>query len=401
MRYIKICIMGVLMMIIAGGMIIGAEAATVKDEETGYEYSKTGKVTSEFPILRTIVKIENYWVSEKDEHTGMSVSGRLGDYLVGGDIYYPIPGVRNTNVLGKNCATMVPQGICRMDNYILITAYDGIKEPDDREFNSEIGIYEEEESYLKRKAYNSVIYILTVDGNYITTLVYDKTCHMGGITYDGTNVWIAEGKVAGKASVSAISKTDILRATNIAVTKKAKSIKLSGINRLNINELKSASYCTYFDNKVWVGTFRDDGASHIYGYAISYSRGKPVLTPVRYIKAPKYTQGICFYKEKNNVYLAIATSYGRNNSSHILCYNLSGYYNPTKKYKGVLQIVKGNAYKDITMPPMIEQISLNGVFMYGIFESGARPYVDGSDKKAYAELPIGYYCIFDASLIFA
>ncbi|MBQ4067975.1 MAG: hypothetical protein IJC76_01865, partial [Lachnospiraceae bacterium] len=294
-------------MIVANGLIVRAEASTIKDEETGYTYSKTGKVTSEFPILRAIVNIEIYEASEKNHLTGKTYNGTLGHYLVGGNIYYPIPGVRNTNVLGKNCATMVPQGICRMDNYILITAYDGIPKKSERKFNSEIGSYEEKSSYLARNAYNSVIYLLTVDGTYITTLVYNKACHMGGVTYDGKYVWIAEGD----SGVSAISKTNILRAAEVATKKKAKSIKLSGIYKINLSKLSKASYCTYFDNKVWFGTFNEYGSGHIYGYSVNYSNGTPTLTAVRYIKAPRYTQGICFYKEKNNVYLAAATSYGR------------------------------------------------------------------------------------------
>lgn len=180
MKYLKITFMGILILIMCNFLNVRADASTVTDEENGYTYSKTGKVTSEFPILRAIVDIENYKASEKNHITGKSYSGTLGHYIVGGNIYYPIPGVRNTNVLGNNCATMVPQGICRMDNYILITAYDKIEEYNKRVFNSEIGNYEEKNSYLKRGAYNSVIYLLTVDGTYITTLVYNKACHMGG-----------------------------------------------------------------------------------------------------------------------------------------------------------------------------------------------------------------------------
>ena len=148
--------------------------------------------------------------------------------------------------------------------------------------------------------------------------------------------------------------------------------------------------------------FFETKAGEIYGYSISYLRGKPILTPSRYIKAPKKTQGMCFYKENNIVYLALAISHGRNNDSKILCYKLNTYYTTTKKYNNVLQITRPSAYKTIYLPPMLEQISMNGVFMYSIFESGARPYIDASDNKEdnYCENPIGYCCVFDASKIF-
>ncbi|MBE5926394.1 MAG: hypothetical protein E7270_05465 [Lachnospiraceae bacterium] len=392
MKLFKIGVLGAIIMVWIGSMTIRAEAATIKDSETGYRYSKDGDSTSVIPILEAIKEIEKYEATENIHY----LRSTLADYLVGGYLYYPIPGARNTNVLGSNTATMVPQGICRMDNYILITAYDGIAKKDKRIYTSEIKKYEKENLYMNRGKRNSVIYILTVDGKYITTLVYDKACHMGGITYDGANVWIAEDE----NGVSAISKADILRATNIAISKGAKSIELKGINKVSISGLTSASYCTYFDNKVWVGTFNDEAEDNIYGYTINYLRGKPTLTPSRYIKAPKKTQGMCFYKENNIVYMGLAISYGRKNDSKILCYKLNTYYTTTKKYNKVLQITRPKAYKTITLPPMIEQISMNGVFMYSIFESGARPYIDGTDENGIAKNPIGYCCVFDAGKIF-
>ncbi|MBQ4068162.1 MAG: hypothetical protein IJC76_02810 [Lachnospiraceae bacterium] len=393
MKLFKIGVLGAIIMVWIGSMTIRAEAATIKDSETGYRYTKDGDSTSVIPILEAIKEIEKYEATENVHY----LRSTLADYLVGGYLYYPIPGARNTNVLGSNTATMVPQGICRMDNYILITAYDGIAKKDKRIYTSEIKKYEKENLYMNRGKRNSVIYILTVDGKYITTLVYDKACHMGGITYDGANVWIAEDE----NGVSAISKADILRATNIAISKGAKSIELKGINKVAISRLEKASYCTYFDNKLWVGTFWEKKEGDIYGYSISYLRGKPILTPSRHIKSPKKTQGMCFYKENNIVYLALAISHGRNNDSKILCYKLNTYYTTTtRKSDGSLQITRPKAYKTIYLPPMLEQISMNGVFMYSIFESGARPYIDGTDGDLTTDTPIGYYCIFDANKIF-
>ena len=104
-------------------------------------------------------------------------------YLVGSNTHYTIPGLSTTNVLGKNCKTMIPQGICRMDNYVLVTAYD------------------------YKEAYNSVIYVINTSGIVQATLVYDKKCHMGGIAYDGKDVWIAEGgKGKYQNGVGAINK---------------------------------------------------------------------------------------------------------------------------------------------------------------------------------------------------
>lgn len=49
---------------------------------------------------------------------------------------------------------------------------------------------------------------------------------------------------------------------------------------------------------------------------------------------------------------------------------------------------------------MSEQISLYSGFMYCIFESGAKPYVDGSDGKGESVNPIGSFCMFPINMIF-
>lgn len=36
----------------------------------------------------------------------------------------PMPGMKNTNVNGKDCSTMTPQGICFAKDYMLVSAYD-------------------------------------------------------------------------------------------------------------------------------------------------------------------------------------------------------------------------------------------------------------------------------------
>ena len=81
MKYLKITFMGILILIMCNFLNVRADASTITDEETGYTYSKTGKVTSEFPILRAIVDIENYKASEKNHITGKSYSGTLGHYI--------------------------------------------------------------------------------------------------------------------------------------------------------------------------------------------------------------------------------------------------------------------------------------------------------------------------------
>ena len=373
MKYLKIASIGVLMLIMCNVMLIRTEAATSKEKD--YTYSTDGKSTSN--TLFSNLNIEEYEVIENDVVNGRKQEKLMLNYLVDSNTHYTIPGLYNTNVLGKNCSTMIPQGICRMDNYILVTAYD----------------YNEE--------HNSVIYVINTSGIVQATLVYNKKCHMGGIAYDGKYVWIAEGgNGKSKNGVGAINKSIILEAMNISKSKGAKSIKLKDIKWTQAKELKSTSFCTYFDNKLWIGTFDKSNNSDIYGYMVSCSGDTPVLSPCRYMLTHMRTQGMCFYKDSSGVYLGLSISYGRKNNSQIRCYKLDDYYAPKFRENGLPQIWLESAYRIITLPPMLEQITVQGVFVYAIFESGAKPYVDGSDGKGKAKRVMSNYCILSAESIF-
>ena len=373
MKYLKITITGIIMIIMSNVMLIRAEAAT--KTENGYTYSTDGKSTTN--KLLSSKDIIEYEVIERDVIDGGKEKNKLEDYLVDYDTHYTIPGLDKTNVLGETCETMIPQGICRLDNYTLVTAYD------------------------YKKDYNSVIYVINTSGIVQATLVYNKKCHMGGIAFDGKYVWIAEvGEGKYKNGVGAISKSVILEAIKISKEKGAKSIKLKNIKWTQATELESTSYCTYFDNKLWIGEFNKSKSSDIYGYITNCSGSKPTLNPCRYILTRMRTQGICFYKDSSGVYLGVSRSYGRTSNSEIRCYKLEDYYAPEFRENGVPELWLESAYREIILPPMLEQITVYGVFMYAIFESGAKPYVDGSDGKGEAKRVMTNFCILKAESIF-
>ena len=199
MKYLKITLMGIIILIMSNVIMIKAEAAT--KTENGYTYSTDGNNTSNTPLQEN--RINKYKVIERDVENSKKYKKTMLDYLVDSNTHYTIPGIYYTNVLGKTCYTMIPQGICRLDNYTLISAYD----------------YEEE--------FKSVIYVVDRSGKLQATLVYNKKCHMGGIAFDGKYVWIAEGgKGKYKNGVGAISKSVILEAIKMSKEKGAKSIKL-------------------------------------------------------------------------------------------------------------------------------------------------------------------------------
>lgn len=60
-----------------------------------------------------------------------------------------------------------PQGICITDEYVLITSYS-----DDKGSLGELMVFDRE------------------DGEYLVTLGMDANSHLGGIAFDGENVWV-------------------------------------------------------------------------------------------------------------------------------------------------------------------------------------------------------------------
>ena len=337
-----------------------------------YTYSILGENTSVQSFAPRIkdYKIPSYKVREKRIGRFFSNKYIMSDYLKSTNSYFPIPGLSVTNILGDICNTMVPQGICTFENYVLITAYDS------------------------QKIYNSVIYVLE-NHKIITTLIYDKKVHMGGICYDGSQIWIAEGGGSAHGDeISYITKDNLFSTINTAVELKAKSITLQGINPLRAEKLTYTSFCSFYDNLLWIGSFNEKDTGQIYGYAIINTNNTLSLKPVCYIEAPAKAQGICFYEKEFTKYICVSTSYGRRHNSVFKLYSLPDYYNPMGIYNNVKHIHKGLIYKTLTLPSMSEQINIYNNSIYCIFESGASKYVKTSSR------PIGSYCIFDANKIF-
>ena len=342
------------------------------NKNSEYDYSIFGNYTSIMPTARRIKdsKIPNYYVLEKNIISKTSHKNRMVDYLSIYNSYHSLPGLANTNVLGQNCSSMVPQGICTCEEYVLTTAYDA------------------------SNTYNSIIYV-SKSNHLIATLVYDKKVHMGGIAYDGKYIWIAEGGGSKNGNgMGAIKKDEFFCAIEASINLNAKSIALKNIIHINAAELKYTSFCTFYDNLLWIGTFSLDNTNHIYGYSVCSDKGLLSLVPKRYIEAPKKAQGICFYKEDNNIFLCVSTSYGRRHNSVLRCYDLKDYNAPSDIFNNTKQILKGPAYRTLTLPSMAEQININDDNIYCIFESGANKYIKTSSR------PIGSYCIFSAKSIF-
>lgn len=269
-----------------------------------------------------------------------------------------VPGMKNTNVNGKNCTSMVPQGICIAKNYMLISAYDS------------------------QGTYNSVIYVLSNSNpkarKFVCTLVLPCKSHVGGMAFDGSYVWVSNDKKA-----ASIKYTTLVSKINSAKANANKSLSVAFTT--NVTVKTTASFMTYYDGRLWVGEFKDKGAGDgkMYAYAISSDRKK--LTAKNYMTVPDRTQGACF----KDGYLVLSRSYSRKPTS-------STYISQVRVYKPSFStprasdnlIYKNDAKKVHTMPPMIEGLAVDGTYMYSIYESCSKKYYTGAYGGGKCPAPI-------------
>lgn len=261
----------------------------------------------------------------------------FGDVELSSNKSFVVPGLSSD---------MVPQGMCEVGNYILISAYDSTKSK------------------------NSCIHVIDKQtGKQVKTLyIKGSKTHVGGLTYDGNYVWLANsgGKNVGRIKASNITGSNVKDGATI-------SFEFFSTKDLKGNKI-TASFATYYQNTLWVGQFNETGDSYVYGYSV----GKSPLTVKYSVKIPKKIQGMAFLSDGRVV---LSQSYGRNNDSKILVYNKPSY----SSKNGVQHATLSNAAKTIKAPPMTENIHVGSDgLVYVLFESGAKYYYKDANNRGKA-----------------
>ena len=252
---------------------------------------------------------------------------------------YAIPGLVTTNVGGFSSTTMCPQGLTFAENYVLMSAYDltGVE--------------------------NSVIYVMDKNTKaLLSTLVLPSKPHLGGLAYDGVNLWLTTG-----SKLSAIPYTDIVA----AATNKASYTYVN--YRTTVSLGITASFATFYKDKLWVGTYDELKSTNLYSYTIQNKDTLPTLTRVNTMVMPTRVQGIAF-SQKGTMFVSRSCQ---------LYKGLRGYmrqidvYKPaySKTVKGVIPL--GEPINIVSMPSMNEGIAIDGDYLYVTFESAA------FDKASY------------------
>ena len=245
-----------------------------------------------------------------------------------------VPGISMTNVDGFASSKMVLQAVCIAGDYMLITAYDSKGEE------------------------KSVVYVINRHtGSYITTLVLPDSYHVGGIAFDGANVWLSAGR-----AVSYFLYADIVAAA--ASGADAVSINYRG----NYPVCVQASFISCYKDMLWVGEHKEKSKANMYGYMINDKAVLPTLVQVYKMKIPSRTQDVEFITKKKVVISRsnqTSTAASRYYISRMEYHKLDW----SKQGAGIVKIKKNMG--KITMPPMLEGIIYHGGSLYVSFESAS------------------------------
>ena len=253
----------------------------------------------------------------------------------------------------------VPQGLCHIDDYTIITAYNG-----NEKYREQIDLLtnsSSERELLELLSYDNramliVLNSITNEEEAIIKLPDDN--HVGGITTDGENLYIAK---SSEYEVSVIEYDNLKKCienneTEIEYDKNFECANLP-------------SYITYDDDTLWIGTWKNENIIDYQSTLCGYEIKEDKLEKVNEFIIPQYTNGACFIDKYNQKLLVLSISNGRYMDSFLAAYRVDQDRNEIEK---IGQIVA---------PPLAENIDVVDGNINVLFESGSPVYSGISNKS--------------------
>lgn len=246
------------------------------------------------------------------------------------------------------------QGICFTEEYVFVSAY-----LDDEDSLGEIMVFARE------------------SGEYVATFGLDAESHLGGITFDGSEIWICNST---KQALERIS----YQALCVLVEQHPEEM-IDITNLVEVYPIENhPSSIAYYDGFLWVATHNKWLNSTMVSY--QYDAEQDLLLEENICWIPSKVQGVAFGQE-GEVYFSC--SYGRMNSSYL------------KKYASVKELAQDIDLYDcsIEMPPCSEGIALYDNKLYVLFESAGEKYYAGTDGLGKSRSPIDQILILDTQML--
>lgn len=234
-----------------------------------------------------------------------------------------------------------PQGICMTDEFLLVSAYSS-----------------GEGSYGCLHIFNRE------NGEYLATLGLKKKSHMGGITFDGSNIWVCH------------SSSRTLECIPYAFVEWVASCMPQSVidcsSMFEEYKVSNAPSCVaYHDGLLWVATHTKILNSTMTAYQIKADG----LKKVKSYRIPDKVQGVAFDRDGR---VFISSSYGRTSSSYLKLYESAE----------LLDQKPGKPMAKVEMPPCSEEICVTEDDVYILFESAGEKYLEGTDGKGRSVSPL-------------
>lgn len=262
--------------------------------------------------------------------------------------YIVIPGMPSTreNDYKNNYITetaQIMQGLCFTPDYILMTAY------------AETGFVSGTLMIFDRET-----------GEYLVSLKMKPNSHLGGIAYDGENIWICHSE---SRTVERISYDFICR---IAESGAKFCVDTAGMfDEYVISNTPSCITC--YGGRIWVATHTEIFDGKMVSYKFDKEQGK--LIALFEYQIPQKVQGVAFDTD-GSVYFS--TSLGRKKSSYLKVY-------PSLM---ALDVNLAHPAAEVEMPPCSEEVAFVDGSLFILFESASKKYFEGTDGKGVSVSPL-------------
>lgn len=258
--------------------------------------------------------------------------------------------VRENRITGTS---QCPQGICLTKEFLLVSAYSG-----------------------ERGKLGCIHVFDRASGDYLASLGLKKYSHLGGLAFDGNNIWVCHSES------STLERIPYQFITQIASIMPQAVVDCTSLfEEYHVSNVPSC--IAYYEGFLWVATHTRFLNSRMAAYKMT----EQGLRQVKSCRIPDKVQGIAFDKD-GRVYLS--SSYGRTKSSYLKVYDSVDKLNEKP----------GKPEIKIEMPPCAEEIDFSDGQLYVLFESAGEKYFEGTDGKGRSVSPIEEVLVLSKSSIF-
>ena len=266
---------------------------------------------------------------------------------------YIIPGLDKTNIRNeKVCSGMIPQGICVAGDYLIISAYDKSHMVTSSELHK---------SQYKQK---SVLYVMDVESRqYLTTITLDTKCHVGALAYnpDDEIIYIADS-ASGVVQRLSLERIKACVDSGNDAEEEVLGFDLDAIDTKG----RTPSFLAYYQEHLYVGQFARMNLKELFSNQMEVFDRNGMLIEQGTITLPYYAQGVAFADWKDETYMLVSTSYGRDKPASLYVYLMESQDDGA--------VCRKRKVGKIACPNMSEDIDIQGDNLYTCYESASNFY---------------------------